>query len=323
SSRIGVKTHVRQNKPFGQERFMLSVVTSQLTVRDVQRSDEGLYTCSCRDHGGKTYDDSVFVYVYGPTSGVSRYLPPKLDINASYVDIAPNSSLRITCYGRHPVAWALPPLGDVSLRSSVSEERVDGLLPFRSVFELNTTDIMDQGRYTCYYNGTTDRTNTGNATSIYVFVNDDYSLLQPQKQDQVVSVTMRHGELSVVPCLPTHSGAKVQLWKGLSQGEMEELSLAPHYVEFDPTRGFVIYYPHSYFSGNFVCNGSVPGRVYNDSSMAVAFVYMPRVDIAPKVILDMENNFDPVPNGSFTLNCTVTVEAGVMFNMSWNYPNKN
>ncbi|KAK8759242.1 hypothetical protein V5799_003128 [Amblyomma americanum] len=63
SSRIEVKKPVRQNKTFGQERFILSVVTSQLTVRDMQWSDEGWYTCSCRDHGGKTNNDSVFIHV--------------------------------------------------------------------------------------------------------------------------------------------------------------------------------------------------------------------------------------------------------------------
>lgn len=261
----------------------------------------------------------------GPTSGVSRYLPPKLDIDSSYIDIPANSTLRITCYGRYPVAWALPPLGDnVSLRSSVYEEELDGLRPFKSVLELNTTDVMDLGRYTCYYNGTTDLTNTGNSTSVYVFVNDDYYLFQPEKQmDQLVFVTVRHGELSVVPCLPTHSGAKVQLWKDLGQDEMEEVALAPHYAEFDPMRGFIIYYPHSYYAGHFVCNGTVPGRVYNDSSMAVVFVYLPPVDIAPNVMIEKESNFHPVLNDSFTLNCTVTVEAGVMFIMSWEYPNKN
>ncbi|KAK8776607.1 hypothetical protein V5799_030047, partial [Amblyomma americanum] len=64
SSHIEVTKPVRQYKTYGQGRFMLSVVTSQLTVRDVHRSDEGLYTCSCRDHGGKMYNDSVFVSVY-------------------------------------------------------------------------------------------------------------------------------------------------------------------------------------------------------------------------------------------------------------------
>ncbi|XP_077519080.1 vascular endothelial growth factor receptor 1-like [Amblyomma americanum] len=112
-----------------------------------------------------------WMYV-GPTLGVSRYLPPMLDINGFYIDIAANSTLRITCYGRYPLAWALPPFGDnVSLRSSVIEEQLDGVRSFKSVFELNTTDVMDLGRYTCYYNGTIDLTNTGNATSVYVFVN--------------------------------------------------------------------------------------------------------------------------------------------------------
>lgn len=261
----------------------------------------------------------------GATSGVSRFLPPKLDIDTAYIDIPANSTLRITCYGRYPLAWSLPPLGDnVSLRSSIYDEEVDGIRPFKSVFELNTTDVMDLGRYICYYNGTTDLTNTGNATSVYVFVNDDYYLFQPEKQmDQLVFVTVRHGELSVVPCLPTHSGARVQLWKDLGQDEMEEVAMAPHYVEFDPMRGFIIYYPHSYYAGHFICNGSVPGRVYNDSSMAVVFVYLPPVDIAPNVMIEKESNFHPVLNDSFTLNCTITVEAGVMFIMSWDYPNKN
>ncbi|XP_075733895.1 vascular endothelial growth factor receptor 1 isoform X2 [Rhipicephalus microplus] len=261
------------------------------------------------------------------TSGVSRFLPPKLDIDTAYIDIPANSTLRITCYGRYPLAWSLPPLGDnVSLRSSIYDEEVNGIRPFKSVFELNTTDVMDLGRYICYYNGTTDLTNSGNATSVYVFVNDDYYLFQPEKQmDQLVFVTVRHGEMSVVPCLPTHSGARVQLWKddGLGEDEMEEVMLAPHDVEFDPMRGFVIYYPHSYYSGHFICNGSVPGRVYNDSTMAVVFVYLPPVDIAPNVLISKENNFHPVLNDSFTLNCTVTVEAGIMFIMTWDYPNKN
>ncbi|KAK8782603.1 hypothetical protein V5799_016056 [Amblyomma americanum] len=153
---------------------------------------------------------------------------------------------------------------------------LESLRSFMSVFELNTTDVMDQGRYTCCFSETTDLTNTANATSIYVFVNDDYYLFQPQKQmDQLVYVTMRHDELSVVPCLPTHSGAKVHLWKDLGQGEMEEVLLLTDDVEFDPMRGFIIYYPHSYFSGHFVCNGSVPGRVYTVSSMPMIFVYLP------------------------------------------------
>lgn len=261
----------------------------------------------------------------GPTSGVSRFLPPKLDINGSYIDLPANSTLRITCYGRYPLAWALPPLGDnVSLRSSVYEEELEGLRPYKSVFELNTTDVMDLGRYTCYYNGTTDLTNTGNSTSVYVFVNDDYYLFQPEKQmDQLVFVTVKHGERSVVPCLPTHSRAEVQLWKDLGQDDMEMVALAPHYVEFDPMRGFIIYYPHSYYAGHFICNGTVPGRVYNDSSMAVVFVYLPPVDIAPNVMIEKESSFHPVLNDTFTLNCTVTVEMGVMFIMSWDYPNKN
>ncbi|KAH6936568.1 hypothetical protein HPB50_019178 [Hyalomma asiaticum] len=268
----------------------------------------------------------VLCWMYiSATSGVSRFLPPKLDIDTPYIDIPANSTLRITCYGRYPLAWSLPPLGDnVSLRSSIYDEEVDGMRPFKSVFELNTTDVMDLGRYICYYNGTTDLTNSGNATSVYVFVNDDYYLFQPEKQmDQLVFVTVRHGELSVVPCLPTHSGAHVQLWKDLGQDELEEVELAPHYVEFDPMRGFVIYYPHSYYAGHFICNGSVPGRVYNDSSMAVVFVYLPPVDIAPNVMISKESNFHPVLNDSFTLNCTITVETGIMFIMTWDYPNKN
>ncbi|KAK8769536.1 hypothetical protein V5799_013999, partial [Amblyomma americanum] len=64
SSHIRVRKLLYEIKPFGQKRFRLFVVTSQLRVRDVQRSAEGLYTCSCTDHGGKTYNDSVFVYVY-------------------------------------------------------------------------------------------------------------------------------------------------------------------------------------------------------------------------------------------------------------------
>ncbi|KAK8773821.1 hypothetical protein V5799_011646 [Amblyomma americanum] len=134
---------------------------------------------------------------------------------------------------------------------------------------------------------------------------------------------MRHGELSAVPCVPTDSGAKLQLWKNLGQGEMKEVSLALAFVEFDPMRGFIIYYPHSYNAGHFVCNGSVPGHVYNDSSMAMVLAYLTSVDIVPKVKFEKGINFDPVPNGSFTLNCTVTVEAVAIFNMSWDYPNKS
>ncbi|KAK8765638.1 hypothetical protein V5799_031754 [Amblyomma americanum] len=275
----------------------------ELNTTDVM--DLGLYTCYYKGTTDLTNTEnatSVYVFVYGPTLGVSRYLPPKLDINGSYIDIAANSTLRITCYGRYPLAWALPPFGDkVSLRSSVIEEELDGVRPFKSVFELNTTDVMDLGRYTCYYNGTTDLTNTGNATSVYVFVNDDYHLLQPQKQmDQLVSVTMRHGKLSVVPCLPTHSGAKVQLWKDLGQGKMEEVSTEPYHVEFDPMRGFIMYYPYSYYAGHFVCNGSVPGRVYNDSSMAMVFVYLPNPVVA--VVNDTELF---AYGANFTLVCTV------------------
>ncbi|KAK8757617.1 hypothetical protein V5799_004751, partial [Amblyomma americanum] len=209
-----------------------------------------------------------------PTSGVSRYLPPKLDITASYIDIAANSTLRITCYGMYPVAWALPSLAsNVSLRSSISEEWM-GDLTFKSVFELNTTDVMDQGHYTCYYKESTNLTNTANATSTYVFVNDDNYLFMPQKHmDKPVLLNVRFGELLVVPCLPTHSGAKVQLWKDLGQGEMEEVSLASPFVEFDTTRGFIIYRARNYYAGHFMCNGSVPGRIYKDSSMSVVFVY--------------------------------------------------
>ncbi|KAK8785513.1 hypothetical protein V5799_008122 [Amblyomma americanum] len=134
---------------------------------------------------------------------------------------------------------------------------------------------------------------------------------------------MRHGERLVVPCVPTHSGAKVQLWKDLGQGEVEEVSLAPSFVEFDPMRGCIIYYPPSYYAGHFVCNGSAPGRVYKDSSMAMVLAYLPSVDIVPKVKFEKGINFDPVPNGSFTLSCIVTVEAVAIFNMSWDYPNKN
>ncbi|KAL3210539.1 hypothetical protein MRX96_037015 [Rhipicephalus microplus] len=267
-----------------------------------------------------------WIYI-GATSGVSQFLPPKLDIDTAYINIPANSTLRITCYGRYPLAWSLPPVGDnVSLRSSIHYEEVDGIRPFKSVFELNSSDVMDLGRYTCYYNGTTDLTNAGNATSVYVFVNDDYYLFQPDKDmGQFKFVTARPGEQTVVPCLPTHSGARVQLWKdgGLGEEETEEVALERQYVEFDPMRGFVIYYPHSYFSGHFICNGTVPGRVYNDSSMAVDFHYRRPVQTAPDVTISKENNFHPVLNDSFTLNCTVTFEERVMLFMSWDYPNKN
>ncbi|KAK8768796.1 hypothetical protein V5799_014739 [Amblyomma americanum] len=87
---------------------------------------------------------------------------------------------------------------------------------------------MNQGRYTCYCKGATILTYTTCATSIYVFVNDDNYLFQPQKHmDQTVLLNVRFRKHSVVPCLSTHSGAKVQLWKDLGQGEMEEVLLAP------------------------------------------------------------------------------------------------
>ncbi|KAH8024766.1 hypothetical protein HPB51_001180 [Rhipicephalus microplus] len=230
----------------------------------------------------------------------------------------------LLCASFHPSRFCFE--DNVSLRSSIYYEEVDGIRPFKSVFELNSSDVMDLGRYTCYYNGTTDLTNAGNATSVYVFVNDDYYLFQPDKDmGQLKFVTARPGEQTVVPCLPTHSGARVQLWKdgGLGEDETEEVALERQYVEFDPMRGFVIYYPHSYFSGHFICNGTVPGRVYNDSSMAVDFHYRRPVQTAPDVTISKENNFHPVLNDSFTLNCTVTFEERVMLFMSWDYPNKN
>ncbi|KAL1438153.1 hypothetical protein MTO96_048244 [Rhipicephalus appendiculatus] len=236
----------------------------------------------------------------GATSGVSRFLPPKLDIDTAYIDIPANSTLRITCHGKYPLAWSLPPQGDnVSLRSSIYDEEVDGIRPFKSVFELSTTDVMDLGRYICYYNGTTDLTKSGNATSVYVFVNDDYYLFQPHKEKD----------------------RNVSLWK--NENEPKEVKLKEHGVEFDPMRGFIIHDPDSYYSGLFICNGSVPGRVYRVSSIPVNFKYMRRVQTAPEVKISKENNFHPVLNHSFTLNCTVTVKERIMTRVIWDYPNKN
>lgn len=261
----------------------------------------------------------------GLSSGVSQFSPPKLDLEGPYLDIPANSTLRITCTGRHPLLWSLPETGDnVSLRSSITEERVQGFRSYKSTFELNATDVMDLGLYSCYYLGTRDHTNTGNVTSIYVFVNDDYYLFQPDKHlDQLIFVSVKHGERMVVPCLPTHSKAQVQLWKAEFEDERELVPLVPQYVEFDPTQGFIIYYPHSYYSGHFRCNGSVPGRTYVSNDISVVFVYLAPVDVAPNVMIEKESNFHPVLNASFTLNCTITVEVGVMVIMAWDYPDKN
>ncbi|XP_077559464.1 vascular endothelial growth factor receptor 1-like [Haemaphysalis longicornis] len=183
---------------------------------------------------------------------------------------------------------------------------------------------MDLGRYTCYYNGTTNLTNTGNSTSVYVFVNDEYNLFQPDKKTgQWLDVTVKHGERwSVVPCLPTHSRARVQLWKGLAEYDMKLVALAPHDVEFDPMRGFIIYKPHRYYSGRFRCNGTVPGRVYNTSFMDVEMDFL-YPDVVPNVTIEMEESFHPVLKDTFTLNCTFTVQKGLRFKASWDYPNKN
>lgn len=64
SSRVVWTKPTRRDKQIGHEHLTLSVITSQLTVHNVQRSDEGVYTCSCTDHAPRTYNRSLFVSVY-------------------------------------------------------------------------------------------------------------------------------------------------------------------------------------------------------------------------------------------------------------------
>ncbi|XP_064481699.1 vascular endothelial growth factor receptor 1-like isoform X2 [Ornithodoros turicata] len=267
---------------------------------------------------------TVLMYA-NPSLGISRYLPPKLDLVGPFIDVPVNSTIRIACFGGHPLEWETPDTGEnVSQRSVIyTEQTEDDVRPYKSVLEIYNSDVMDMGFYYCVYNGTTDHNDLGNATSIYVFVNDDYYLFQPGKlfnEKHIIPVT--HGRRVDIPCLPTHSKAEVNLYKVHYEEEYEAVALQPEYVEFDPRQGFIVYYPHSFYSGNFMCNGSVPGLNFEASSVTISLIFYGPTDVVPAVQILRSDSFHPVLNGSFSLNCTTRVSTSGLVTMSWEYPSK-
>ncbi|XP_054724106.1 vascular endothelial growth factor receptor 1-like [Uloborus diversus] len=269
---------------------------------------------------------SMFCFGQGFAS-VHFFHPPVLNIGEGSIDVEANSTLKLSCSGKHPLRWKIQSpkgilLNDTRIFMSSYVDMYQTVNKYKSTISLSNLDYKDTGFYMCHYINTTDFDFAENVTAVYVFVNDpDHIFVQNSAIMSVhLILSLQQNKKGIIPCLPTSSKANVTLWKKESEDDFGEMVTTGTDVTFDPRYGFGIHYPTFYFSGFFQCRASSNNSA---EEINITILFFPDTYHEPQPYIDLSEALHPVVNGTFVLKCTVKVDLGTRLFMDWSYPNKN
>ncbi|GFY60972.1 vascular endothelial growth factor receptor 1 [Trichonephila inaurata madagascariensis] len=243
---------------------------------------------------------------------VADVATPKINITEPAIDVKVNSTLYVECTGQQPLSWGYrDPKNRNKKYQDVKAASVSGLSDqgFKSILHLEFTSFLQTGEYSCYDNN--------ESASFYIFVSDDSHLLLPLHYFPFL--TLHEGTRSVIPCLPTNSNTNVTLWK-VRKPAADKIGLNSG-LKYDPTEGFLLRNPTSFFKGNFYCLAEFQDRSEN---LTLNIDILPQTQSIPEVFIDDSNAKYVLLHSNFTLICNVKIKLGTISSRpKWSHPVKD
>lgn len=243
--------------------------------------------------------------------GYVKFEPPKIYPNIDHMTVKTGQKATFSCEGSlGGVSWRLPIDATNELRNRVKITYYNSRSSHVSQLVISDVVYTDTSTLKCVYNGTTDVSTLDNSSSIHLYVEDPQHLLKHSGFDFLQAVQSQTINL---PCLPTHPDVNITLRRDGKLVHMDQ------FISFDPKVGYRIS-PVTIAShaGDFLCTASFRGKT--DTYMI-------------KLIVRMQTSYLPPPHinrslarhvrkgDPFTLTCAVTVDFGVMVELTWTTPN--
>ena len=189
------------------------------------------------------------------------------------------------------------------------------------VTELLVTEAaMEQtGLYICHYKDSqvTSESEHHQSNRLYVFVNDADRLLVTVDGTEFVFLSLVQSQPATIPCIPSISDTQMYLVKTQATSGPETIAVDDISVSYDPTKGFHFKHPQWDADSSFLeCIASYGGK--NQSKHVSIHWTIDPIQLHP-YIDDSGARLASV-NRSFTLNCQVNIELGVLIHIEWHYP---
>ncbi|XP_059087174.1 vascular endothelial growth factor receptor 1-like [Tigriopus californicus] len=253
-----------------------------------------------------------------------RYIefdPPEILPEDGHQTVKAGSEYSVRCQGkRQGVSWRLPVDARDDLRDRVNLSHKEEINPkigggqtrvYIADMTIRDLKYKDTGTFICTYNGTVDTSSIDNSSSVHLYVDDGKHLMKNSGMDFLQAVQY---ETLILPCQPTHPEVNVTLIReGSGTVQMDK------FVSFDPKVGFRISpVTLEQHSGAFRCEAK-----YRDLTQIYAIQLQVLMETAyvPPPYINRTLARQVQLGHTFTLVCSVTIDTGVMVELSWTTPN--
>ncbi|XP_043070362.1 vascular endothelial growth factor receptor 1 isoform X9 [Drosophila grimshawi] len=266
--------------------------------------------------------------IYNFNCGGSELSTPLITPCKDSLKLEAGISYTLRCEGNEEIVWWH---GNEGLMTSVPFENTeDAQRPFGIALEMVNVNVNNVGAYYCISASQTPTTNkwtedtlvelvnNGQASTIYVFVNDKEQLLV--HLDPII-FAKQFTEV-IIPCKPAMPETEVMLTFNGDTFYSETQG------RYDPKRGFVFEIRSLTDGGEYYCAPKIPLPDYEEESsiIDVRFIGNGHIDKASarlnKPILKSESNHYAYENESFELVCELSAPHGVRYDMQWVMPDK-
>ncbi|XP_041456095.1 vascular endothelial growth factor receptor 2-like [Lytechinus variegatus] len=255
---------------------------------------------------------SILSIVYSATGlPLNKVGPPRLDIEGSTLIIAHSNTLQLRCQGGFRLDWIYP-YGIERTRISIEQDHCSGCNPKRhtSVLTIQSTDVMDTGRYRCLYKRYDNKINNETSAKVYVYISSSEHLFVPPEWTQN---NIYRGQPFLLPCRTTSPNLNVTL----VQRDTGRNITDHRYHRYDPRKGFHISANHHELDGHVCCMASNEGHTdrscFNLNFQEQAPVLKPQVSISTAEVLEGWEGF--------SVSCEVSAPAdSLLEDLSWDYP---
>ncbi|XP_037960858.1 vascular endothelial growth factor receptor kdr-like isoform X2 [Teleopsis dalmanni] len=261
----------------------------------------------------------------------TEYGAPLITPLLEEVTVEVNSNYTIRCEANEPVFWKFD--NALFLKYEIKEfDTNDPERPYGSMLYL--TDITHDyvSSYVCIKNSSTklsddvqqlddkiiELINNNQASSIYLYVNDQINLLAPVP---IPIVDAKQFQDVVIPCKPTSPQVDVLLTTPGGETFSSENT-----GRYDPRRGFVIVIRAVTDGGDYICRPKIPSPDQEDEQTEFTVQFYGNDDINPytkfinKPTIISDSYGHGIEGENFTLICQVNIAHDVRYTTEWETP---
>ncbi|XP_059483009.1 vascular endothelial growth factor receptor 1-like isoform X2 [Neocloeon triangulifer] len=257
--------------------------------------------------------DLIILIVLSSVSLTSA-LSPKLQPEDTELVHTIGQQFTLKCHSDKRIVWKYPTA--VEEENAVVDDETDENsrdYPFVSTLTVTTKSYLDTGYFYCTDEENQNLADEKRIAKIYVYVDDGERLIAHDPSNMVI--VGRERQETIIPCKPTAPNVQIKLDPNFGENE--------GHFKYDPRVGFLIAETHIVHSKSYEC---VAKRDSVEDFIDFDLNVIPATDVPspPHIALSTDNEQNHIAEESsyFTLNCSATIEQGVVFIIKWITPNE-